>query len=191
MQVSDSPNVSGRACELARTLRCTEIELQAGIAELQRTGTADVRFHNGVITLECRRLKRAHKERQDNYLRQALYRHNEDITAKNKGDPRFRRVLDIIFKKYLACTGRGISPLLDKSDFQALVRLLKKAPDISEEELGDLFENFLKTKDDFHRKFIGIHPLRYFATRIHAFQLKSGKDRESELEEIEKRMKKK
>jgi hypothetical protein len=79
MHESDrSGSLTGTPDQLARVLRCTPSDLHPAIAELISTGAADVREHNGFVTLINRRMKREYEHRKKAAERQRSHRLREN-----------------------------------------------------------------------------------------------------------------
>lgn len=161
-----------------------------------RTGRLrNERLHREWLEAKARSKKLADSGRSGAYLRwynsQATGPPNSQAMSRPLADHRYRPFLERAFKSYQEKTSFKLGVVFDRSDGEAIRNLLKKDPEITIDQLVESWNNFLDTKDDFHRKQIGIHPIRYWATRSNAFRGKPPKNRESELEEIEKRMKKK
>jgi hypothetical protein len=74
--------ITGTAEELARTCRCSELQMRDAIAELNRTKAADVMERNGNFTVINRRMQREHKERLAN--RDRVYKHRSNGTVMDK-----------------------------------------------------------------------------------------------------------
>lgn len=75
----------GTTEQLARLARCQPAELESALTELQTTGAADVTERNKIVTVENRRMKKEHNERNGNALRQERFRakraSNAPVTA--------------------------------------------------------------------------------------------------------------
>lgn len=74
--------ITGTAEELARTCRCSELQMRDAIAELNRTKAADVMERNGTFTVINRRMQREHKERLAN--RERVYKHRSNGAVMDK-----------------------------------------------------------------------------------------------------------
>ena len=66
--------LKGTPEELARLCRCSPQEMVAAVRELEKTGAANARLCNGVVTLVNRRMQRGHKERENTLKRQRKHR---------------------------------------------------------------------------------------------------------------------
>ena len=73
--------ITGTREQIARICRCTAVEFDAAITELQTTSAADVTERNGVVTVTCRRMKREADERKAAAERKRRER------SRNKADP--------------------------------------------------------------------------------------------------------
>ena len=84
-------------------------------------------------------------------------------------DARHRALVDRLFETYQSETGMNLKPVFNGSDGKAIKNLLGALPDIGVEELTESWIGFLRTDDEFHRKHIGQHPVRWWASRVNAF----------------------
>ena len=66
--------LKGTTEELARLCRCSPQEMVAAVKELEKTGAANARFCNGVVTLVNRRMQKEHKHRENTAERQRKHR---------------------------------------------------------------------------------------------------------------------
>jgi len=77
MWADNTYELSGTNEELARIWGCTIDQTIAIISELNRRTPCDVTECRGIVTLTCRRLRRRHKQRDQNALRKQAQRHRE------------------------------------------------------------------------------------------------------------------
>jgi hypothetical protein len=75
-EASRSGELCGTTDQIARIARCSTAEFIQALTDFQTTGVADVTERNGKVTIINRRMKREHKEREGNKLRQAKFRSN-------------------------------------------------------------------------------------------------------------------
>lgn len=62
-QLDRAEKITGTVAELARAGRCDAVQMQTAIDELTAFHVADVTERNGIVTLVCRRFKKANAER--------------------------------------------------------------------------------------------------------------------------------
>lgn len=77
-----SGRVVGATEQLARLCRCTAADLASAIEELSTTKAAHVSERNGIVTVECRRMRRESQEREGTRVRVSRLR---DKSSKNEG----------------------------------------------------------------------------------------------------------
>src|SRR4030095_2764539 len=84
-------HITGTRKALARTCRCSALEMKAALAELGKTRTADVMDRNGEVTAICRRMQRSHIERDETRKRVQKHRSNgsvtDDVTPLKRSNP--------------------------------------------------------------------------------------------------------
>lgn len=95
--------VIGTVDQLCRLGRCTSAEMSAAIAELRETRTATVSERDGRFTVENRRMRREHSERENARTRKQKQRGTGDVTnghtnvtnaqmiENNRGSPQSRQ----------------------------------------------------------------------------------------------------
>lgn len=62
-QLDRTEKITGTLAEIARAGRCDSVQMQTAIDELSKFHVADVTERNGIVTLICRRFKKANSER--------------------------------------------------------------------------------------------------------------------------------
>jgi hypothetical protein len=77
-----SGELCGTTDQLARITRCSTAEFVQALTDIQATEVADVTERNGKITVVNRRMKREHKDREGNKLRQSRFRNNGSSNKK-------------------------------------------------------------------------------------------------------------
>lgn len=70
--------------QLARTARCSTVELALALTDLQATGAADVTERNGIVTVINRRMNREFKARESTRLRVSKFRESGAVTLQKQ-----------------------------------------------------------------------------------------------------------
>jgi hypothetical protein len=80
-EADQSGTISGTAEQLARIARCSPVDLDHAIADLQTTGAAVVTKRVGVVTVSNRRMQAAYVARLSARLRKRKERCHNDVTS--------------------------------------------------------------------------------------------------------------
>jgi len=105
-----------------------------------------------------------HKERKE------TRKENKKARSTPSGaDPRFQPLVDYLFESYQEVVGLSLRPAYKAADGNSLKQLLKDLPDNDAESLKQAWLSFLNTRDEFHRKQIKQHPVRYWSSNINTF----------------------
>jgi hypothetical protein len=72
--------ITGTPEQLSRASRCTSVEMNAALAELETTKAANVTLRNGIVTVVCRRMNAQYRERVAGNERVRRYRKKGDVT---------------------------------------------------------------------------------------------------------------
>jgi hypothetical protein len=78
-ELDHTGQITGTADQLARTSRCSVVEIHDAIKELKTTKTADVTERNGIFSIINRRMQREYKERLANVERVRRHRGNGSV----------------------------------------------------------------------------------------------------------------
>lgn len=78
--------IAGTREQIARTCRCSTVQLDSALSDLQTTGTADVTVRNNIVTVVNRRMKREANTRYSTKLRVGRYREKVACNAVDTPD---------------------------------------------------------------------------------------------------------